>query len=96
LLVCLPPAVVTLAVVGRVARRWPEFGPVVIVAGTGLRLCWAVVAVALLGERAESWGTTRGRVAEWVTAFYLVTLAFETGLLVRRLSVRRPAPPGDP
>lgn len=93
LLVCLPAAAVTLVVIGKVAKRLPEFGPVAVVAGTGLRLCWAVGWVALVGDLAESWGTTRGRVAEWVTAFYLVTLAFEVGLLVRRLSARSPLPP---
>lgn len=92
LLVCLPAAAVTLVVVEWGARRLPEFGPVIVVAGTGLRLCWAVGWVALVGDLAESWGTTRGRVAEWVTAFYLVTLALEVGLLVRRLSAQPPQP----
>lgn len=92
LLVCLPAAVVTLVVIERVAARLPEFGPVAVVVGTGLRLCWAVGWVVLVGDLAESWGTTKGRVAEWVTAFYLVTLALEVGLLVRRLSTRSPQP----
>jgi hypothetical protein len=93
LVICLPPAVATMLLVGRVGRQHPELGPAAAMLATGFRMFAAVGSVVAVGGLAESLGTTRARVAEWVTAFYLVTLTIETVLLARRLSDRPPTPP---
>jgi hypothetical protein len=83
----LPPAILTQSAVGLLARRHPEAGPTAVMAGTGLRMGWAVVAVSVLGGPVEKLGIPRQSLAEWTCGFYLVTLALETaalwGLLAR-------------
>lgn len=93
LAVCVPPAVVTYRIAVAVCRRWPEAGPTVLMAATAVRMGWAVVAVFTLAPRAPAWGTTPTAVAEWTTGFYLLTLAAESALLVRRLNRPAAVPP---
>jgi hypothetical protein len=85
LAVCLSPVVVTYRVAVAVCRRWPEVGPTVLMAAAAVRMGWAVLAVFLLAGLAPGWGTTPTAVAEWTTGFYLLTLAAESALLIRRL-----------
>ena len=79
--IVLPPALFSMLAVLMVAKRWPQLGITVIVAGTLLRLGWAMVAVAALGKSAELRETTPSALAGWTTAFYLLLLATETALL---------------
>jgi len=85
LAIVLPPAMFSMLAVGTIAKRWPQLGVTVIVAGTGLRLGWAVVAVAALGNKVERWNTTPEALANGTTAYYLLLLATETVLLWRMI-----------
>ncbi len=84
--ITLPPALVSLTAVVVVAERWPLAGPTAVIAGTGLRMAWALVAVSLLGRTVEKVGIPRDSLAEWTCGFYLVTLALETAALWGRLA----------
>ncbi len=81
LAITLPPALFSMLAVGAVAKRWPQLGVTVIAAGSALRMVWAVVAVAVLGKKAELWETTSSALAAGTIAFYLLLLAAETVLL---------------
>lgn len=102
LAITLPPAVMTLLAVVKVSRWSAKAGPTSVLAGTFFRMVMAVGAVALLRERATEFGTTATALAQWTTAFYLLTLVLETGLLWGLLSgadrkpeVRADEPPAD-
>jgi len=84
--IVLPPAVFSYLSIGLIAKRWPQVGITAIVAGTGLRMGWAFIAVAMLGERAAEFQTTATAIAEWTTGFYIVSLIIETALLWRKLN----------
>ena len=84
--IVLPPAVLSYLSIGLIAKRWPQVGITAIVAGTGLRMGWAFIAVAMLGERAAEFQTTATAIAEWTTGFYIVSLIIETALLWRKLN----------
>jgi hypothetical protein len=81
LAIVLPPALMTMGFTAAVSRRWPQLGITTVLAGTGLRMLWALVLVARLGKNAERYGTTSTALAEWTTGFYLMTLLLETVLL---------------
>ena len=89
----LPPAMLSLGLVVLLCERAPLAGPAAVMAGTGLRMGWAAVAVSVLGPTVESVGIPRRSLADWTCGFYLVTLALETGLLWGRLAHpdRKPA-----
>ena len=86
LAITLPPTLATLLAVVRVSQWKPDAGPVIVLAGTFLRMVWAVGVVAVLQGRATAFGTTSTAIAQWTTGFYLLTLAAETALLWRLLS----------
>lgn len=97
--VTLPPAAMTLLAVVKVCRRWPDAGPMIVMAGTFFRMAVAVGCVAVMQDRAKELGTTSAALTQWTTGFYLLTLALETGLLWGLLDrpVREPThePPAD-
>jgi hypothetical protein len=86
LAITLPQSILTFLAVVRVSRWKPEAGPVVVLAGTSLRMVWAVGVIAFLQSRNEAFGSTMTLISQWTTGFYLLTLAFETGLLWKLLS----------
>ena len=87
LAITFPPTLITLIAVVRVAQWKPEAGPVMVLAATFLRMVWALGVVAVLQGRAVTFGTTSTAIAQWTTGFYLLTLATETALLWRLLSL---------
>jgi hypothetical protein len=94
LAITLPPALFSMLAVVAVAKRWPQLGVTVIAAGSALRMGWAVVAVAVLGKKAEVWETTSSALAGGTTAFYLLLLAAECVLLWGWLDGRSARRPG--
>jgi hypothetical protein len=93
LAITLPPALLSMLAVGAVAKRSPQLGITVILAGCGLRMGWAAVAVAALGKKAELWETTPQALANGTVAFYLLLLAAETALLWGMLNGGTAKPP---
>lgn len=92
--ICLPPAVLTYRLAVRICRVRPDLGPVALMAGSGLRMAWAVGMVFLVADRATEWGTRPTTVANFTTGAYLLTLAGETAALARRLTEPRPSDVG--
>lgn len=90
LAITLPVAVVSLLLVAFVWRFRPVAGPAAVLAGTLLRMVWAVGLVAALRGRAAEFGTTPTALANWTTGLYVLTLAAET-LLLCWLLADRPA-----
>lgn len=84
--ITLPPALVSAALVIRISERWPLASPVAMLGGTGLRMCWSLLFVSILGRSVEKVGIPRQSLAEWTCGFYLVTLALETAVLWSRLA----------
>jgi hypothetical protein len=98
LAVCItvPTTIATLIGVVKVSTARPTFGPVAALSATFVRMVWAVAVVAVLQSRAADFGTTPTALARWTTAFYLLTLSVETGLLWRLLRPAGPqGAPGD-
>lgn len=91
LVICIPPAVLTYRLAVQVCRLRPELGPVVLMAGSAVRMAWAVGAVFLVADRTAGWGTDPTSVANYTTVAYLFTLTVETAALVGRLSEPRAA-----
>jgi hypothetical protein len=87
--VCLSSGIATLVLADVVFRNLPQFGPVAVLVGTGLRMTVAVVGVFLFADVMERHGTPRDRFAGWVTYLYIVTLALECGLLMGTAAGRR-------
>ncbi|MBP3953815.1 hypothetical protein J8F10_00685 [Gemmata sp. G18] len=79
---CLSSAVATFLLADAVFRHTPQFGPIAVLMGTGVRMAVAVVGVLLLGEVLTKHGAPRDEFAGWVTYLYIVTLAIECGLLM--------------
>ena len=90
LAITLPVAAVSLVLVTRVWQFRPDAGPVAVVAGTGLRMVWAMGVVFVLRGPAAELGTTPEAIANWTAALYVWTLAAET-LLLWWLLADRPA-----
>lgn len=81
LAITLPMAAVSLVLVTLVWRVRPDAGPVAVVAGTFLRMAWALAAVAVLRRPAAELGTTPEAIANWTAGLYVLTLAAEAILL---------------
>lgn len=82
-LVCLVPAVLTLFIADRLRERPPEEKIVIVLVSTFLRMGLAIGGGVLLYVLAPAIRDKAGDFVAWGIVFYLVTLAAETGLLVR-------------
>jgi hypothetical protein len=80
-LVCVVPAVVTLAWAYWAARRSPESFMVIVLAGTGVRL-FVVSTAALVFESSFEYFREHEGFWIWLLVFYLATLALEMSLLL--------------
>lgn len=81
LAITLPLAAVSLVLVKVVWGLRPDAGPVAVVAGTFLRMAWAMGVVAVLRGPAAEFGTTPQAIANWTAGLYVLTLAAEAALL---------------
>ncbi|AMV26952.1 hypothetical protein VT84_21300 [Gemmata sp. SH-PL17] len=79
---CLSSAIATFLLADAVFRHTPQFGPIAVLMGTGVRMAVAVVGVLLLSEALAKYGTPRDEFAGWVAYLYIATLAIECGLLM--------------
>lgn len=76
---CLAPAVASLSLVERVARRAPAHTAVAVLLGIGLRMAAVAAGVLILAGGMPD-PAARDRFVGWVVAMYLLTLAAESVL----------------
>jgi hypothetical protein len=95
-LLCVIPAAVTLHAATWVRRIVPNMVAAVVLVGVGVRLMAAVVGVFVLAPTVKANGGSPAGFAEWVAVFYIVTLAVESGLLIRdAAAVKSPTGSGN-